>query len=70
MATTKAQQKAVNRYKAKAYDRIEVNVPKGRKADIEAHSKGKGESINGLVNILLREDMGLAEEEWKGKAEE
>ena len=71
MATTKAQQQAVNRYKAKAYDRVEINIPKGRKTAIEAHAKTKGAgSVNGLVNTLLREDMGLTEEDWKDKTAE
>ena len=56
---------ANNRYTAKAYDRIQVVVPKGRKADVEAHAKSKGESVNGLINALLRADMKLSEDEWK-----
>jgi len=55
---------------AKKYDRIQLVVPKGRKADIEAYAKAKGESVNGLMNMLLRADMGLTEEEWKRSAEE
>lgn len=58
-----------NRYNAKVYDRIQIVVPKGRKAAIEAHAKSKGESVNGLVNALLREDMGLTEDEWKAEEE-
>ena len=51
------------------YDRISVTVPKGRKQAVEAHAKSKGESVNGLVNRLLREDMGLSAEDWKGRQE-
>ena len=51
------------------YDRISIVIPKGRKQAIEAHAQRKGESVNGLVNSLLRADMGLSEEEWKGKQE-
>ena len=65
MATTKAQQNAVNKYIKNNYDSLRIVVPKGRKADVEAHAKAKGESINGLVNALLRADMGLTDEEWK-----
>lgn len=54
-----------NRYNAKAYDRIQIVVPKGQKAAVEAHASSKGESVNGLVNTLLRQDMGLTEAEWK-----
>ena len=52
-------------FNEKAYDRISVTIPKGRKAAVEAHAKSKGESVNGLVNALLRADMGLSEDEWK-----
>lgn len=65
----KASTKAQNKYIAKAYDRINLTIPKGRKADVEAHAKSKGESINGLINALLRADMKLSEDEWKGKEE-
>ena len=59
-----------NRYNAKAYDRIQLVVPKGIKQAIEEHAKSKGESVNGLINALLRADMGLTEEEWKRSEEE
>ncbi len=59
-----------NRYNAKAYDRIQIVVPKGRKQAVEAHAASKGESVNGLVNGLLRADMGLSEAEWKRSPEE
>lgn len=62
--------RANNKYAAKVYDRINLAIPKGRKADVEAHAKAKGESVNGLVNALLRADMGLTEEEWKQTTEE
>ena len=65
MPVSKAQVKATNKYNAKAYDRIQIVVPKGQKAAVEAHASGKGESVNGLVNTLIRQDMGLTEAEWK-----
>lgn len=52
-------------FNEKAYDRISITIPKGRKSLVEAHAKSKGESVNGLVNSLLRADMGLSEGEWK-----
>lgn len=69
MATTKAQQKAVNKYIKANYERLNITIPKGQKQAVEAHAKSKGESVNGLVNGLLRADMGLSEAEWK-RAEE
>ena len=65
MATTKAQQKAVHKYVKENYDRLNITIPKGQKQAVEAHAKTKGESVNGLVNGLLRADMGLTEDEWK-----
>ena len=57
-----------NRWNAKAYDPISIRVPKGRREDIEAHAKGKGKSVNGLVSDLLMTDMGFTEEQWKAKS--
>lgn len=68
--TSKAQQKAVNKYIKNNYDSLRIVVPKGRKTAIEAHAQSKGESVNGLVNALLRADMGLSEDEWKQPPEE
>ena len=47
------------------YDRIEIKVPKGRKQAVEAFARECGESVNGLVNGLLRAKMGLSEDEWR-----
>lgn len=59
-----------NAYAKKAYDSLRIVVPKGRKNDVEAHAKSKGESVNGLVNALLRADMGYTDDEWKRTTEE
>ena len=59
-----------NRYAAKAYDRVSLIVPKGRKADIEAHANAKGDSVNGFISELIRTDMGLSESEWKAAPED
>lgn len=70
MPVSKAQMKATNKYNAAKYDSLRIVVPKGRKATIEAYVKEKGESVNGLVNALLREKLNLSEEDWKCGAEE
>ena len=70
LATTKAQQRAVAKYMKANYDEMKIRIPKGRKTAVEAHAKSKGESVNGLVNALLRGDMGLSEGEWKATEEE
>ena len=42
---SRARIEANNRYNAKAYDRINVAVPKGRKDIIKAHAEKNGESV-------------------------
>ena len=42
-------------YNQKAYDRISVTVPKGKKEEITAAAARSGESVNGLINRLLQE---------------
>ena len=55
---SKARIKANNRYNEKAYDRINIAVPKGKKVIIAEKATASGESINAFVNraidILLR----------------
>ena len=70
MAYTKATMRAVDKYVKNNYDSFIVRVPKGRKQAVEAHARQKEESVNGLVNALLRGDMGLSEDEWKRGEEE
>ena len=69
MTISSAQKRAVAKYNAANYDRIEVKVPKGRKQVIETHAKQRGKSVNGLVNALLRADMGFSEGQWKNTEE-
>lgn len=49
--------KANNRYNEKAYDRINIAVPKGQKAEIQAHAEARGESLNGFVKRAIDETM-------------
>ena len=65
MPVSKAQVKATNKYNAANYDSLRIVVPKGQKQTIEAYAKGKGESVNGFVNALIRAEMGITEREWK-----
>ena len=69
MPTTKASQKAVNKYMKANYDRINLTVPKGRQTAIKAFAEERGESVNGYINGLIRADMGLSEDEWKKTGE-
>lgn len=54
-----------NRYNGKVYDRLNIVIPKGQKQAVEAFALKHGESVNGLVNSLLRREMGIPEHEWK-----
>lgn len=66
MAYSKASSNAVRRYVEKNYSRISVTIPKAQEDAVKVHASSKGQSVNGLVNALLRADMGLSESEWKG----
>lgn len=54
---SKAQQKAQNKWIAKAYDRINLTVSKGKKDTIQAHADAQGESVNGFINRAIDETM-------------
>lgn len=49
----KASTKAQNKYIAKAYDRINLVVEKGKKDKIKAHASDHGESVNGFINRAI-----------------
>lgn len=52
-----AQIRAKNKYNAKAYDRIALQVKKGRKETLKAHAEQHGESLNGFINRAIDEAM-------------
>ena len=53
----KASTKAQNKYILKAYDRINLTVPKGQKESIQAHAAALGESVNGFIARAISETM-------------
>jgi predicted HicB family RNase H-like nuclease len=57
MPKTEAQRRATQKYDAKAYDRVELKVAKGKKAALQAHAERKGESLNGFVNRAIDEAL-------------
>ena len=69
-ARKRANKKWNDAHMKERYDRVQIVLPAGRKQAVEARAAEGGESVNGFVNRLLRADMGLSEEEWKGNAEE
>lgn len=59
---------AQNRYIAKAYDRVNLTLPKGRKDEVKAHAEQHGESLNGFIQraideTIQRDDTPASEEE-------
>lgn len=69
MPVSKAQIKATNKYNSANYDNLRIVIPKGRKAAVEAFAKSRGESINGLINRLIKAEMGL-DDDWEPIHEE
>ena len=53
MPISEARRKANERYNAKAYDEIKVRVPKGHKAELQAHAEQRNESLNGFINRAI-----------------
>lgn len=48
-----------NEFIKQAYDRINLTVPKGRKAELQALAKAQGKSVNGLLNDLIDQVLDL-----------
>lgn len=46
-----------NKFIAEKYDRINLTVPKGRKAEVQAHAEAHGKSVNGFINEAIDEKM-------------
>ena len=54
---SKARIAANNRYNAKAYDRINLAVPKGQKEQIQAAASRQGQSLNAYIVGAVNERM-------------
>ena len=67
MPASKAQQKAVNKYMAANYDRINLTVEKGRKEIIKAHAEARGESVNGFIKRAIENQMDIDEKQEAGE---
>lgn len=62
MAISEARQRANAKYNKKAYDRLEMKVPKGKKAEILSHAEERGESLNKFLNRAVDNQMALDKE--------
>lgn len=57
MPISEAQRKAVAKYNAANYDRVELRLKKGQKDIIKAHAESRGESLNNFVSRAISETM-------------
>lgn len=57
MAISDAQRRAVAKYNAENYDRIELRVNKGKKQAIKDHAASQSMSLNEYVNAAIDEKM-------------
>ena len=55
MAISEAQRKAVAKYNAANYDRIELRIEKGQKQALKEHAESRGEPLYGFVHRAIRE---------------
>ena len=53
----KTSAKSKNDWIAKAYDRINLTVPKGHKEIIQAHAESCGESVNAFIGRAIGNQM-------------
>ena len=48
---------SIKRYEDKAYDKVLVRMPKGKKEVIQAHTERTGQRDNGFINEAIDEKM-------------
>ena len=53
----KTSAKSKNEWIAKAYDRINLTLPKGQKDIIKAHAESHRESVNGFISRAIETQM-------------
>ena len=63
------QTKANNKYKSKTYDRIELNVPKGRKKVMQTYAESANQSLNAFVITAVDERIERMEKDLETQHE-
>lgn len=63
---------SIKRYEDKAYDKVLVRFPKGKKDIIKAHAEAHSESVNGFINrgideAIERDESAPAASERRGE---
>ena len=64
---------SIKRYEDKAYDKVLVRFPKGKKDIIKTHAEAHSESVNGFINRAIdeaieRDESAPAVSEGQGEA--
>lgn len=54
---SEARKRATDKYLREKVDEIKVRVPKGRKAELQAHAEQRGESLNGFIGRAIDEQI-------------
>ena len=66
VAIRDSQKRAVAKYNAANYDRVELRLEKGQKDVVKAHAEAQGESLNAFINraivYTIEKDKGSTEE--------
>lgn len=57
MPLSEARKRANAKWNKKAYDRLEIRVPRGNREDIVAHAKNRGESLNQFLNRAVNNQI-------------
>lgn len=53
MPTTEASRRAVNKYMKNNYDRVNLILPKGKRAELQALAESKGLSLNRFISNAI-----------------
>ncbi len=53
----KTSYESIKKYEDKAYDKILLRLPKGRKEELKAHAESRGESVNGFINRAIESQI-------------
>lgn len=54
---TEAQKKAINKYECEKIEQVRLRVPKGKRAIIKKCADLNGESVNGMINRLIDDEI-------------
>lgn len=57
MAISEAQKRASEKWRKERVDEFKLRMPRGEKAEIQAHAVERGETMNGFVLRAVRETM-------------